>query len=255
MKKRKIVGLICIVAAMLSAGIGIYKYTQQKNAGEEYTKVREKVQKTEEQAELAEEEEYKKTIEIPIDFTALQTENPDVYAWIRIPGTSIDYPILQDEEDNTHYLNHALDGSEQPEGSIFTENYNTKTFEDPNTIIYGHDMKNGSMFQNLHNYEDRSFFDENRDIVIYLPDRILHYKIFAAYLYDDRHLLLSFHFDDPEVYQNYLNQIFSMRDMNAFVDTSMQVTSEDPIITLSTCYGSNEHQRYLVQAVLVSIEN
>lgn len=256
MKKRKIVGVICIVAAVLGVGIGIYKYVQYKNAGEEYIVVREKVRKAEEDSKrLQEDADTKETINIPVDFTTLQAENPDVYAWIYIPGTSIDYPILQSDEDNTYYLNHALDGSEQPEGSIFTENYNTKTFEDPNTVIYGHDMKNGSMFQNLHNYEDRSFFDTNRDIVIYLPDRILKYKIFAAYLYDDRHLLLSFHFEDPEVYQNYLNRILSMRDMNAFVDTSMKVTSEDSIITLSTCYGNYEHQRYLVQAVLVSIEN
>ena len=76
----------------------------------------------------------------------------------RIPGTSIDYPILQSQTDNTYYLNHALDGSEQPEGAIFTENYNTRTFEDPNTVIYGHDMKNGSMLQNSHNYENTGNF-------------------------------------------------------------------------------------------------
>lgn len=256
MKKRKIAGSICIAAAVICAGISIYQYAQQKHAGESYKEVRTDVKRTEERTETPKEAaKDSKNIAIPIDFTALQAENPDVYAWIQIPGTSIDYPILQSQTDNTYYLNHALDGSEQPEGAIFTENYNTRTFEDPNTVIYGHDMKNGSMFQNLHNYEDREFFDTNRDVKIYLPDRILHYKIFAAYLYDDRHLLLSFHFEDPEVYQNYLNQIFSMRDMNAFVDTSMKVTSEDSIITLSTCYGNNEAQRYLVQAVLVSIEN
>src|SRR5699024_5693991 len=140
------------------------------------------------------------------------------------------------------------------EGAIFTENYNTKTFEDPNTVIYGHDMKNGSMFQSLHNYMDRSFFDENREVLIYLPDEIRHYKIFAAYLYDNRHLLQSFDFGNKEIYQKYLENIFSMRDMNAFIDTSMEVTSEDKIITLSTCYAGISTQRYLVQAVLVSIE-
>ena len=139
-------------------------------------------------------------------------------------------------------------------GAIFTENYNTKTFEDPNTVIYGHDMKNGSMFQSLHRYMDRSFFDANRDVTIYLPDKILHYKIFAAYLYDNRHLLMSFDFWNKEEYQQYLNNIFSMRDMNSFVDTSMEVTNEDKIITLSTCYAGISSQRYLVQAVLVSID-
>ena len=115
-------------------------------------------------------------------------------------------------------------------------------------------MKNGSMFQSIHKYMDRSFFDNNREVLIYLPDQILHYEIFAAYLYDNRHLLMSFDFWNKEEYQAYLNSIFSMRNMNAFIDTSMEVTNEDKIITLSTCYAGIASQRYLVQAVLVSIE-
>src|SRR5699024_175590 len=87
------------------------------------------------------------------------------------------------------------------------------------------------------NYMDRSFFDENREVLIYLPDQILHYKIFAAYIYDNRHILQSFDFGNKEIYQAYLDRIFSMRDMNSFVDTSMDITSEDKIITLSTCYA------------------
>ena len=193
-------------------------------------------------------------MEIPIDFAALQQQNPDVYAWIQVPGTEVDYPILQSSNDNTYYLNHTIDGEEKKEGAIFTENYNTKTFEDPNTVIYGHDMKNGSMFQSIHKYMDRSFFDNNRDIVIYMPDQILRYKIFAAYLTDNRHLLMNYNFWSKDEYQQYLNSIFSMRDMNAFIDTSTEVTTEDKIITLSTCYAGISTQRYLVQAVLVSIE-
>ena len=115
-------------------------------------------------------------------------------------------------------------------------------------------MKNGSMFQSIHNYMDRSFFYTNRDITIYMPDQILHYKIFAAYLTDNKHLLMNYNFWNQEEYKQYLDSIFSKRDMNAFVDTSMEVTNEDKIITLSTCYAGISTQRYLVQAVLVSIE-
>ena len=171
-----------------------------------------------------------------------------------MPGTKVDYPILQHDSDNSYYLNHDIDGKEDIAGAIFTENYNRKDFTDPNTVIYGHNMKNGSMFRTLHNYSDRSFFDENRDITIYMPDKILHYKIFAAYLYDSRHLLLNFDFQDPQVFAGYLEDVRSMRDMNSFVDTSMEVTAEDRIITLSTCYAGMADRRYLVQAVLVSIE-
>lgn len=250
MKKRKIIALICLGLGLTCGAIGIYKYIEEKNAGKEYEKLQQEVVKEEPKPV----EEPESTVEIPIDFAALQQQNPDVYAWIQVPGTEVDYPILQSSNDNTYYLNHTIDGEEKKEGAIFTENYNTKTFEDPNTVIYGHDMKNGSMFQSIHKYMDRSFFDNNRDIVIYMPDQILHYKIFAAYLTDNRHLLMNYNFWSKDEYQQYLNSIFSMRDMNAFIDTSTEVTTEDKIITLSTCYAGISTQRYLVQAVLVSIE-
>lgn len=261
-KKYLAAALVLCAAALICAGIGVNKYLQEKNAGQEYEEVKNEVVKeeipeeeeTEPTAPAQQEQQEEAPVEIPIDFTELQNRNPDAYAWIKIPGTQIDYPILQSGTDNTYYLDHTIDNEEKPEGSIFTENYNTKTFEDPNTVIYGHDMKNGSMFQNLHNYLDRSFFDENREVLIYLPDQILHYKIFAAYVYDNRHILQSFDFGNKEIFQKYLDNIFSMRDMSSFVDTSMDITSEDKIITLSTCYAGISTQRYLVQAVLISIE-
>ena len=151
-------------------------------------------------------------------------------------------------------MTHTINGEEKAEGAIYTEHYNSQSFEDLNTVIYGHDMRNGSMFQNLHNYEDQSFFDQNREVIIYTSTAIRHYRIFAAYLYDDRHLMQSFDFTDKGVYRAYLNMIFSIRDMNAHIDTSMDVGTDDRIITLSTCYGNQEDKRYLVQAVLVSIE-
>ena len=254
MKKRKIIALICLGLGLTCGAIGIYKYIEEKNAGKEYEKLQQEVVKEEPKPVEEPEPEPEPTVEIPIDFAALQQQNPDVYAWIQVPGTEVDYPILQSSNDNTYYLNHTIDGEEKKEGAIFTENYNTKTFEDPNTVIYGHDMKNGSMFQSIHKYMDRSFFDNNRDIVIYMPNQIFRYKIFAAYLTDNRHLLMNYNFWSKDEYQQYLNSIFSMRDMNAFIDTSMEVTNADNIITLSTCYAGISTQRYLVQAVLVSIE-
>lgn len=256
MKKRSIAAIVCILLGVLVGAIGIYKYIEEQQAGEEYEEIQEQVKQEEKVPPPPQPEEKleKSPVEIPIDFETLQSQNPDIYAWIQIPGTAVDYPIVQSPDDNSYYLNHTVSREQKAEGAIFTENYNTKTFQDPNTVIYGHDMKNGSMFQSIHNYMDRSFFDTNRDIIVYLPDKILHYKIFAAYLYDNRHLLLSFDFWNKEQYEGYLHEIFSMRNMNAFIDTEMEVTTEDNIITLSTCYAGISSQRYLVQAVLESIE-
>lgn len=294
MKRYKLAAACLCLAGCVLAGIGIYKYIEEQNAGSEYDRIRNAVVRTgaapeteaeeagaeatedsgedaaktaaedtgqepaetetEDTGQDATETEDGEPVEIPIDFEALWEINPEAYAWITIPGTEIDYPILQSETDNTYYLTHSIEGEESPEGAIFTEDYNSKDFEDPNTVIYGHNMRNGSMFQGLHEYMDRAFFDENREVLIYLPDKILHYEIFAAYLYDDRHLLESFDFEDEDVFGAYLNRIFSIRDMNSFIDTDMEVTAEDKIITLSTCYSNESNQRYLVQAVLVSID-
>lgn len=180
-KQRYLLGGILILLAIICGSIGIRHLMQEREAGQEYEELREAVTaepepETEPVEEPEEEqEEGAPKVEIPIDFEALKEQNGDVYAWIRIPGTNVDYPILQHEEDNGYYLNHTIDGVEALEGSIYTENYNTKYFDDPNTVIYGHNMKNGSMFRTLHNYEDKTFFDENRVIYIYQPDRILEY--------------------------------------------------------------------------------
>ena len=189
--------------------------------------------------------------EIPIDFQELRKDCPDAYAWIHIPGTQIDYPVCQMAEgDQSFYLNHRADKAEDAGGAIYSENYNKQDFTDPVTVLYGHDMANGTMFQNLHFYEDRAFFDKNREVLIYLPDRILHYRIFAAYNTNDDHLLLNNDcFRDPDVYYRFLQDILAQRSMSGFVDQNVQLTRDSRILTLSTC-NAYDDQRYLVQCLL-----
>lgn len=190
--------------------------------------------------------------EIPIDFQSLWTDCPDAYAWIRIPGTKIDYPVCQlAEGDQSFYLNHRADKVEEFAGAIYSENYNKRDFTDPVTVLYGHDMANGTMFQNLHLYEDRVFFDRNREVLIYLPDKVLHYRVFAAYNTNDDHLLLNNDcFRDPDVYYRFLQDILAQRSMNGFVDQNVQLTRDSRVLTLSTC-NAYDDQRYLVQCLLV----
>ncbi len=187
-----------------------------------------------------------------IDFAYLKTLNEDIYAWITVPGTVIDYPVLQHPTDDAYYLHHNLDGSYGYPGCIYTESLNAKNFTDPNTVIYGHNMKAGTMFAQLHEFEDRDFFDANREVLVYLPKKTLRYEIFAAYVYDDRHLLYSFDFSDQEVYASYLKSIYDIRDMSANIDKGITVTEENKIITLVTCMAgeANAEKRLLVQAVL-----
>lgn len=204
----------------------------------------------EETEDVAVEEIEEVLEENPIDFEALWEVNEDVYAWITIPGTDIDYPILQHPTDNAYYLNHNLDGSYGYPACIYTEDFNTTDFTDNNTVIYGHNMGNGTMFAGLHAFESKDFFDENREVIIYMPDQILHYTIFAAHIYDDRHLMYSFDFSNDDVYASFIQDIFDIRDMSANIDTDMEVSAEDNIITLATCVSGMPNNRYLVHAVL-----
>ena len=250
MKKRYIIaGVAAGAAAITCAAIGIRSYLQEKSAGSGYEEVREEVKDN--TPEEPEPEETGPTVDIPIDFEALQARNPDVYAWITVPGTQIDYPILQSPDDNSYYLTHTIDGEEKTEGAIFTENYNHTDMEDPNTVIYGHDMKNGSMFNGLHQFADSGFFEEHPYIYIYTPEHVLAYKVFAAYTYDDRHIMNSFDFTDKEVFEQYLDDIIHVRAMDANLREDVPVTSDDRIITLETCVGGNSDARYLVQGVLI----
>ena len=186
----------------------------------------------------------------PVDWEGLWEVNEDVYAWITVPGTVIDYPILQHATDNTYYLNYNIDGSYGYPGCIYTENMNAKDFTDNNTVIYGHNMKNGSMFAGLHQYEERSFFEEHPQVLIYTPEKTYEYTIFAAYIYDDRHLLYSFDFANEDVYASYLDTVLNMRDLSANIRDDIAVTREDSIITLVTCMSNQPDKRLLVQAVL-----
>ena len=193
--------------------------------------------------------------EIPIDFATLWETCPDAYAWIRIPNTQVDYPVCQMVEgDQSFYLNHRADKVAEFAGAIYSENYNKRDFTDPVTVLYGHDMSNGSMFQNLHLYEDRAFFEKNKDVIVYLPDRVLHYKIFAAYNYDDRHLLLANdNFTDPFVLDKFQQEILAQQSMTGFVDQNTILNKDSHILTLSTC-NAYEDQRYLVQCLLMNPE-
>lgn len=185
-----------------------------------------------------------------LNLARLQEINEDIYAWLDIPGTRISFPLLQSLEDEYFYLSHNESKEADDGGCIYTEYFNRRDFSDPNTVIYGRNAE--GRFALLHQYQDRDFFDANRTVNIYLEDRTLRYEIFAAYNYDDRHLIKIYDFWDKDIFSSYLETVFSQRAMDAYVDDSVQVTADDRIITLSTGVTGQDDRRYLVQAVRVS---
>ena len=125
-----VVAVLCVGALLM---LSVYQHQKQENA-DVYTRLADTYEKTEEQQtqDAGSAEETEQAVDIPIDFAALQQENPDIYAWIRIPGTSVDYPILQsDGADQSYYLNHTVDHEEGFPGSIYTEMVTQRTFRMP----------------------------------------------------------------------------------------------------------------------------
>lgn len=192
-------------------------------------------------------------VDIPqkqLDWNELAKVNPDIYAWIYIPGTQVDYPVLQHPTDNTYYLNYNMNGTRGYPGCIYTEKENSKDFTDFNTVMYGHNMRNKTMFETLHYYEDKAFFVNNPYVYVYRGDRVLVYEIFAAYIAGNEHILYSYDFQTQEGRQNYVDLIEKGASGNLRDD--VEVTGDSHILTLSTCISGKAKNRYLVQAVLLN---
>lgn len=188
-----------------------------------------------------------------IDFVTLkQDTNEHIYGWITVPGTVIDYPVLQHPEVFGYYLDHNLDHSKGYPGCIYSQLYNSTGWDDPMTVLYGHNMKDGSMFAGLHQYEDSQFFEENPYIYIYTEDKVLVYRIFAAYEYSDLDLVQLYMLGGEAAYTEYLNSIYSLDGWNNNFNPEIEVTAEDKVLTLSTCISNKPTNRYLVQGVLVA---
>ena len=254
-KKKVLKGLYILLVVLCLLCIGALVFLLAKD--EKETVVIEEQQQMLEETYVEEVQEPEVTLEeekaeLPIDFDGLMEVNPEIYAWIRVPDTNIDYPILQHEdEDQSYYLTRDIYGENNQAGSIYTEYYNNKHFQDPNTIIYGHNMKNGSMFHNVRYFAEREYFDEHEELFIYMPGKILKYQIINCYVYDDRHLLGSFDLSDEEVHKEYLEEIMRPRSMYTMIREDVELTTEDKLVTLSTCVANQPNNRRLLQAVLV----
>ena len=188
-----------------------------------------------------------------VDFEELRENvNEDIYAWIYIPDSKIDYPIVQHPIDNFYYLNYNLDGSYGYPGCIYTERYNRKDFADPLTVVYGHNMKNGTMFAGLHDYEDIEYFREHPYVYVYTPEKLYVYEIFASHEYGNEHLLYNHDYAVKSEFRKYVDSILELRSMNSNRAEDVEVTEDSHILVLSTCMANKPDNRYLVQGVLLN---
>ena len=187
-----------------------------------------------------------------VDFEILQENGPDIIAWLTLPDTAVNYPVTQ-AEDNDYYLRHLYDGTYNKAGCLFADYENKKDFSDRNTIIYGHNMRDGSMFASLNEYKEQSYYDSHPQMYLVTPDGGYLCDIFAAFEAKPKESGSDtspwrMEWKDDGAYTTWLS---AMADRSV-VETDVTVTSSDKVLTLSTCTPGGA-SRFIVMGKLTEV--
>jgi sortase B len=181
-------------------------------------------------------EKYKPTVEDGgLSFEELQKLNPEVFSWLTVYGTHIDYPVVQ-SEDNTKYVNTDAYGNYSMTGAIFLDSGSSKDFSDFNSILYGHHMEKEAMFGEIGLFADQSYFDERKYGALYY-DGVEHGLEFFAFLRADAY--------DSEVFRTKVSDEDAAGYLAMLLDRAERtrdigVTTDDRIVLLSTCTAGPE---------------
>lgn len=173
--------------------------------------------------------------------------NADYKMWIEVPNTNIDYPVVQGK-DNDFYLNHDFNKNESSAGAIFVD-YKNNIDKDKNIVIYGHNMRNKSMFQNLMKFKDEAFWKENSKIILTIGGKRYEYKIFSSYISNANYINLKTNFKSEDEYLKYIDSIKE----NSIFHRDVDIKSNDRILTLSTCSYEEDDNRMIIYGKLEKI--
>jgi len=199
-------------------------------------------------APIEEEDPHLRTLE-DIDLDALREVNPDVVGWILIPDTQVNYPLMQGT-DNDYYLKNTWDGKRYAVGSIFLEHLCSPDFTDFNTIVYGHNMNNGSMFAGLREYRNTQYWEQHPYVYILSDEGIYRYEIFSSYKARTDSSAYGLSFNQAKTRVNFLTEAIEQSN----IQTGLVPDLTDRILTLSTCSGAGYSTRWVVHARLKMIQ-
>lgn len=177
---------------------------------------------------------------IRVDFDILRAQNPDIIGWIYSPDTPINYPIAQ-SEDNDYYLRRLTDGTRNTAGTIFVDFRNSADFSDRNTLVYGHNMKNDTMFGTLSEYDSQSYYDSHRTLWLLTPEQSWKLEPIAGFVTradSDSYTL----FESREELVGYLEEALTRSGFESEVDPEQT----ERIVTLSTCTYQGVDKRYIL---------
>ena len=210
-------------------------------AGGQKQSVAQENRQTKKQVPAAKKSQTKQTV---IDFDALKKINPDVAAWITIPGTNIDYPILQGK-DNSQYLHKDMEGKDSAAGAIFLDHGDEADLSSRHNIIYGHHMKNGTMFKDIVRYKDQQYFDEHQNITLYTPDREIHLKALAAVVTSPSAIRRKIDFQSQKEFTSYIEEM--SKGAKAFAAVPKGVTIRR-LYSFVTCSYEFQNARTILYA-------
>ena len=221
--------IICIFIFCISTWKLYGYYSSYKKAKDTYSKI------AKENVKISKNERK-------IDFKKLKSQNQDIAGWIYIRGTTIDYPIVQGK-DNEEYLHQDFNKKKSSSGTIFLDNNCKKDFTSDNNIIYGHHMKNGTMFAQLLKFREKSFLKKHNEIMIFTPDRTIHLKVISAYAQKAQNKIPVTFANDKQK-KAYIKKIESMSEQT--IKTSR--INDSHIYTFVTCSYEGEDNRTYVHA-------
>lgn len=226
---------IILISILIFSGYKIYtKLVEYKKADTIYNDIREKYQNSDKQ-------NGDKT-------NKLSDINSDYRFWLKVDNTNINYPVVQ-SYDNDYYLTRDFNKKYLASGSIFMD-YRNNFEEDKSTILYGHHMRNKTMFGELANFKNEDFFKENNLIRVEYKGKTYTYEVFSVYVADLDKDYLKVDFENEADYQKYLNYI----QERSIYKTDLQLITNDKIITLYTCSYEFKDARTIVHAKLISQE-
>lgn len=255
---RSMIVLAAIVGIVISLWNILPPYLERWKADRDYRKLEKQyVISREDEIEKykddeADSKEKKKdwwSADVKINFEELKKENQDIVAWIRFDHPEeldISYPVLY-SGDNEKYLRSDIYGEKHTAGCIFLEGLNQPDFSDCYGIIYGHNMRDGSMFGNLKRYNEDGFYENNQYFTLYTEEKAYRYQIFSYHAAKNGGDVYRVGFLPDEEYQAFIDELVEASDK----ETGIRPDKTDRILTLSTCTGDGYSKRFVVHAVCV----
>ena len=224
---------IILLFILVYSGIKIFKWYKDKTNN---NKIAEQIRDT---VIVEEKNEDENKEESKVDFNKLKEQNNETVAWIKVNNTNIEYPVVK-AKNNDFYLNHSFDKSNNSAGWIFADYRNKFDNTDKNIVIYGHNMKDNSMFGSLKNILNSDWYDneENTNIILYTENEKCIYKVFSIYKIESEDYYIKTEFSDDNNFEQFVNTI-KKRSIKEF---NTDVSKDDNILTLSTCANNNKYR-------------